>query len=82
MRKLTLSIILTLCSTSFTPAFAAPIYIFPVAGCAVNYARAHHDLAVIGDDAAGWATAHNDVAAFLPRDLEAEPLQSTNSIRT
>ena len=22
---------------------AAPIYVFPVAGCAVNYARAHHD---------------------------------------
>ena len=25
------------------PAQAAPIYIFPVAGCEVNYARAHHD---------------------------------------
>ena len=22
---------------------AAPIYVFPVAGCEVNYARAHHD---------------------------------------
>ena len=27
----------------FTPAQAAPIYLFPVAGCAVDYARAHHD---------------------------------------
>ena len=24
---------------------AAPIYVFPVAGCEVNYARAHHDYA-------------------------------------
>lgn len=30
---------------SLQPASAAPIYIFPVAGCAVNYARAHHDYA-------------------------------------
>ena len=30
---------------SFQPANAAPIYIFPVADCAVNYARAHHDYA-------------------------------------
>jgi len=30
---------------SVQPASAAPIYIFPVAGCAVNYARAHHDYA-------------------------------------
>jgi len=28
-----------------TPAFAAPIYLFPVADCAVNYAHAHHDYA-------------------------------------
>ena len=26
-------------------AVAAPIYLFPVADCAVNYARAHHDYA-------------------------------------
>ncbi len=26
-------------------ASAAPIYVFPVAGCEVNYARAHHDYA-------------------------------------
>jgi len=28
-----------------TPAHAAPIYIFPVAECAVDYAHAHHDYA-------------------------------------
>lgn len=27
------------------PAHAAPTYLFPVQGCAVNYARAHHDYA-------------------------------------
>jgi len=26
-----------------TPAVAAPMYVFPVADCKVNYARAHHD---------------------------------------
>ena len=31
--------------TSINPASAAPIYQFPVADCAVNYARAHHDYA-------------------------------------
>lgn len=30
---------------SIQPASAEPIYIFPVAGCSVNYARAHHDYA-------------------------------------
>ncbi|MEY4037438.1 MAG: hypothetical protein RL201_819, partial [Actinomycetota bacterium] len=30
---------------SATPANAAPAYIFPVADCEVNYARAHHDYA-------------------------------------
>lgn len=28
-----------------TPAHAAPVYLFPVSGCAVDYARAHHDYA-------------------------------------
>lgn len=28
-----------------SPSSAAPTYIFPVAGCTVNYARAHHDYA-------------------------------------
>jgi murein DD-endopeptidase MepM/ murein hydrolase activator NlpD len=41
--KLFLVILLTL--LNITPAQAAPVYIFPVADCAVNYARAHHDYA-------------------------------------
>lgn len=28
-----------------TPAQAAPTYLFPIAGCEANYARAHHDYA-------------------------------------
>ena len=31
--------------SSVTPAQAAPIYVFPVTGCEVNYAKAHHDYA-------------------------------------
>ena len=31
--------------SQMSPAHAAPVYQFPVAGCAVNYARAHHDYA-------------------------------------
>ena len=41
--KVLLVAVLTL--LSFQPANAAPTYIFPVADCAVNYARAHHDYA-------------------------------------
>ena len=41
--KLFLVIVLTL--INIAPAQAAPVYIFPVADCAVNYARAHHDYA-------------------------------------
>lgn len=41
MRKfLALTLVITLMPM---PAHAAPLYIFPVADCAVNYARAHHD---------------------------------------
>jgi murein DD-endopeptidase MepM/ murein hydrolase activator NlpD len=29
--------------TSFTPATAAPIYTFPIAGCTVTYSKYHHD---------------------------------------
>ena len=36
---------LTLALITAAPANAAPNYIFPVADCAVNYARAHHDYA-------------------------------------
>ena len=39
-------LIVALLLLSSTPsAHAAPIYIFPVANCEVNYARAHHDYA-------------------------------------
>jgi murein DD-endopeptidase MepM/ murein hydrolase activator NlpD len=41
--KLFLVFVLSL--LNIAPAQAAPIYIFPVADCAVNYARAHHDYA-------------------------------------
>ena len=36
---------LILLFSAVTPAQAAPIFIFPVADCAVNYAHAHHDYA-------------------------------------
>ncbi len=38
-------LLLAICVTMISPAQAAPIYTFPVANCAVNYARAHHDYA-------------------------------------
>lgn len=38
-------IVALICISQITPAQAAPIYLFPVAGCAVDYARAHHDYA-------------------------------------
>lgn len=38
-------IALLLAITTAAPVNAAPNYIFPVADCAVNYARAHHDYA-------------------------------------
>jgi murein DD-endopeptidase MepM/ murein hydrolase activator NlpD len=38
-------LILVLALLNIAPAQAAPVYIFPVADCAVNYARAHHDYA-------------------------------------
>jgi len=31
--------------SSIAPAQAVPIYVFPVTGCEVNYAKAHHDYA-------------------------------------
>lgn len=37
--------VLTLALLTPDPALAAPVYVFPVADCAVNYARAHHDYA-------------------------------------
>lgn len=45
MRKpIALFLTLTFVLTS-APAQAAPVYVFPVADCTVNYARAHHDYA-------------------------------------
>lgn len=41
--KLFLVFVLSL--LNIAPVQAAPVYIFPVADCAVNYARAHHDYA-------------------------------------
>ena len=38
-------LVIVLALLNIAPAQAAPIYIFPVADCAVNYARAHHDYA-------------------------------------
>ena len=40
-----IAVVLTVSFALPIPAQAAPIYIFPVAGCEVNYARAHHDYA-------------------------------------
>jgi murein DD-endopeptidase MepM/ murein hydrolase activator NlpD len=41
--KLALTFLLLMISAA--PASASPNYVFPVADCAVNYARAHHDYA-------------------------------------
>ena len=38
-------LVIVLALMNIAPAQAAPAYIFPVADCAVNYARAHHDYA-------------------------------------
>jgi len=43
MRLRTLVLLLLLVQIS--PAQAAPAYLFPIAGCEANYARAHHDYA-------------------------------------
>ncbi len=42
IKKLALVLVLL---TQVAPAHAAPIYQFPVTGCEVNFARAHHDYA-------------------------------------
>ncbi|NDH81479.1 MAG: M23 family peptidase, partial [Actinobacteria bacterium] len=36
-------ILVSILIMGITSAVAAPVYVFPVAGCKVNYARAHHD---------------------------------------
>ena len=38
-------LVIVLALMNIAPAQAAPVHIFPVADCAVNYARAHHDYA-------------------------------------
>jgi len=43
MFKRTVFIATILLTATMSPAVAAPVYVFPVAGCTVNYARAHHD---------------------------------------
>ena len=44
--KLRAGVIATLIVIStISPAQAAPVYVFPIADCAANYARAHHDYA-------------------------------------
>jgi len=42
---LKLFLVFLLAVINIAPAQAAPIYVFPVADCEVNYARAHHDYA-------------------------------------
>jgi murein DD-endopeptidase MepM/ murein hydrolase activator NlpD len=44
LRFLTAAVLTTSCLLPIS-AQAAPVYVFPVAGCEVNYARAHHDYA-------------------------------------
>ena len=41
--RIALAALLSLTLLSPIPASAGPVYVFPVTGCEVNYARAHHD---------------------------------------
>ena len=45
MRKPIVALTISLLLLPLASAQAAPVYLFPVAGCEVNYARAHHDYA-------------------------------------
>ena len=45
MKLKALAVAIAISATTLTPAQAAPIYLFPIAGCEANYARAHHDYA-------------------------------------
>jgi murein DD-endopeptidase MepM/ murein hydrolase activator NlpD len=45
MLKRIAAVVVAITLIPLAPASAAPIYIFPVAGCTVDYARAHHDYA-------------------------------------
>ncbi|CAN2213718.1 Peptidase M23 [Candidatus Nanopelagicaceae bacterium] len=43
MFRRTALIVAIVLTATISPAVAAPVYVFPVADCKVNYARAHHD---------------------------------------
>ena len=45
MKLKALAVAVFITATTLTPAQAAPVYVFPIAGCEANYARAHHDYA-------------------------------------
>jgi len=45
MKLKALAVAIAISATTLTPAQAAPVYLFPIAGCEANYARAHHDYA-------------------------------------
>ena len=45
MKLKVLAVAIAISATTLTPAQAAPVYVFPIAGCEANYARAHHDYA-------------------------------------
>jgi murein DD-endopeptidase MepM/ murein hydrolase activator NlpD len=45
MKLKALAVAIVISATTLTPAQAAPVYLFPIAGCEANYARAHHDYA-------------------------------------
>lgn len=45
MKLKALAVAVFVTATTLTPAQAAPVYLFPIAGCEANYARAHHDYA-------------------------------------
>jgi murein DD-endopeptidase MepM/ murein hydrolase activator NlpD len=45
MRKPIVALMFSLLILPLNSAQAAPVYLFPVAGCEANYARAHHDYA-------------------------------------
>jgi murein DD-endopeptidase MepM/ murein hydrolase activator NlpD len=45
MKLKALAVAIAISVTTLTPAQAAPVYVFPIARCEANYARAHHDYA-------------------------------------
>ena len=45
MRRRVMIFLLVVATVPMAPVSAAPVYLFPIADCTVNYARAHHDYA-------------------------------------